>query len=164
MMPVHQINNRRLARMRREMPPYWAPILEALEHHGTAVLILRPQSEPFRVTPDQPMITVIGDDPADADAQGPHAFHVPSLFNHLQRCTACVVIAGEAQVEHYATAASVPILLEQNVVLIETQPGRQDEWTQLALAAGIGRLMIVTPYVPPGTDVGLGRPVGETIH
>jgi hypothetical protein len=162
-MPIQRIDARKLARMRREMPPHWAPIIDAMES-GAAVLMLRPGAGSFDVNPDEPLITVIGDDPRDADSQGPRGFHVPSLLAHFSHALACVVLAGEAKVEHYATAASVALAQGSNVVLVETQPPHQDAWTRLALESGVMRVLIVTPYVVPGSDLGLWRPSGGTIH
>jgi hypothetical protein len=159
---IQHIDRKRMNELKQELPAHWAPILDAMEY-GVAVLMLKPQKRAWGMIPDAPLITVVGDDPADADSQGPEGFDTGSIFNHFQRAAACVVIAGEARIEHYAVAASVPLMLGLNCIVVETQPAHMDAWTQLALSAGIGRLLVITHVLPPDA-MSFARPVGETLH
>lgn len=144
-----------VADLREKMPPHWTPILDALEKHGVAVFMLNRTIEPFQMSLEAPLITVVGDDYDDSPngSVGPMGFDRLSLLKHFANAEAVTIVAGEASIEHYAAAASVAVLLRKNSILVETQPQWQSEWTQIALYVGINRILIVTPKVDEGFDL-----------
>lgn len=147
-----------VADLRQIMPPYWTPIIDALEKHGTAVLLLGRSQEPFQMHPELPLITVIGDDydASNDGSTGPMGFDRLSLLKHFANAEAVTIIAGEAKIEHYAAAASVAVLLRKNSILVETQPQWQSEWLQVALYCGVSRLLVVTPDIDDSFDMTVG--------
>lgn len=151
-----------IAEMRATLPDYWEPIIDAMAHHGVAILLIEPSPDPFEMKSAVPLITVIGDDYPEelGGSEGPMRYDRDSMVEHWRAAEAAVIVAGAANIGCYAAAASVAILLRKNAILVETSPEHQEEWTQLALYCGISRLLVVTPE-PLAMDVGLppgGKP------
>ena len=137
------------------MPPYFAPLIEAATNHGVSVVILGQAGGPELPPMVKPWICVIGDDlPGDDGSPGPKAFgrRVRKLFH---RAEAVIVLAAEALFKYYAAAATTAVVLRKNAILVETRPEHAQAWQQLAVDAGVKRILLVSSDLPPTTNAAL---------
>ena len=110
----------------RDRLEHLRPILLAMRDHGVAFAIV-PQGKITFELPRPDSICVIGDDLIEA--KGPAAFDRLSLQRAVRRAEAAVIVSSEAHVLPYATAAALAVGLGSNVILVETLPTRELEWT-----------------------------------
>ena len=108
--------------------PYFIPVYRAVRDHGV-VLVELGRGKKFPSRPKnlrkRPLLLFIGDDLATAE--GPEAFHTQSLRKVFGLADLVVIHASCPQEKHYQTFAT-NAAAGSNVVVVETQPDRLDEW------------------------------------
>jgi hypothetical protein len=102
---------------------------------------------PFQLPDDRPLITIIGDDLAEA--LGPAAFHRKSLCKLLNRADMVLIVSSAPTPSVYRRAAA-KAARGGNVVIVETRLERETEWLRLIQRERHRVELIVSTVEPAG--------------
>ena len=105
------------------------PIMVSMRDHGLSVIALRQGSKFYKLQQfddKHPLLVIVGDDLLTS--RGPIAFGRTTLSKILKSATHIAVMAATADVAVYEAAVVSALAFQSVVVIIETQPYRQEEW------------------------------------
>lgn len=128
-----------LSRAMQHAAPHLRSLLVAVRDHRMGFLFVPQGADPFRIPKrtDRPAIVLIGDD--FETAQGPGAFHMPSVRRLVRGCDSFAVVSSAPAVELYATMAAAASMTRKSCMLIETRPEQEIQWVHLIQKLAPGR-------------------------
>jgi hypothetical protein len=106
-------------------PDYMRPILLAVRDDSVSLWLVPPGQEPISPPGDAVSIVIVCDD--WNEPLGPNGFHKDSVGQFIERCDSAVIVACEPVPDAYALAAAA-LLLNRNVLLVETQTDQEENW------------------------------------
>jgi hypothetical protein len=121
------------------------PIMTAVRDYGIAFAQILQDTGPVSFRFDRPTIILLGDDLHEA--KGPPAFHEETLRAVLDNVSRVIIVACDAQPRFYALAAMRAAIIREHVLIIETLPQHEADWSNLIQNQRIG-LPIVLCSIP----------------
>jgi hypothetical protein len=105
------------------------PIMTAVRDYGIAFAQILQEGGPVSFSFDRPTIILLGDDLHEA--KGPAAFHEETLHAVLDKVSRVIIIACDAQPRFYTLVAIRAAIDRQHVLIIETLPQHEADWSTL---------------------------------
>lgn len=112
-----------------QLPNHLHPILYAVRDHGVGMMFIPQGREAFRLLEGgRSTVLIVGDD-LDA-ARGPGSFHTSSLRQAIRQCDGFAVVSSAPPMDVYA-ATALAAALGLNMMIVETQPAQEIQWSNL---------------------------------
>ena len=128
-----------LTRVMEQTAPHIRALLVAVRDLRVGFMFVPQDDTPFRIpkNADRPTIVPLGDD--FETAQGPGAFHMPSVRRIIRAAAGFAVISSAPPVEVYAMMAANAAKTRKSCLLIETRPEQEIQWVHLIQKLAPGR-------------------------